>query len=178
MSNQIDKSRRNFIVGALATAGAAILSSGCSKNEKTECPPPKECPPEKPCVCPAPAAAEAPKPPAPEAPKPPAPGDFKPWVGKMPRSEIKWGPTVDAEKCIGCAVCMNCGPKVFEFVENKSVVRNFDKCMPGCTTCKNLCPTDAISFPDLQPVKDAFTKNHVYENMKSWLQEAGKLPKA
>ncbi len=178
MTQQTDNSRRDFLMGALATVGAAVFAgaAGCieEKGEPEKappCPPSKECPPEKPCVCPATPAAT-------DAPKPAAPGDFKPWVGKIARTEINWGPTVDANKCIGCAVCMNCGPKVFEFIENKAVVKHYGKCMPGCTTCKNLCPSDAISFPDLQPVKDAFTKNRVYENMKGWLVEAGKLPKA
>lgn len=170
MTQNVNNSRRNFLVGAFTVVGTTVLT-GCSNNKhKTECPPLKECPPEKPCVCPTP--------PTTETSKPPAPSNFKPWVGKMPRSEIKWGPTVDPEKCIGCAVCINCGPKVFELIDNKPVVKNYDKCMPGCTTCKNLCPAEAISFPDLQPLKDALIKHKVYENMKTWLQEAGKLPKA
>jgi len=171
------KSRRDFILGALSTAGAVMLAGiGCNREkEGAQKAPASPSPPgmsSEPCVCPPPPAAS--NPPA----TPQAPDGFKPWVGKMARSEVKWGPTVDAGKCIGCAVCMNCGPKVFDFIDNKSVVKNFGKCVPGCTTCKNLCPTDAISFPDLAPVKEVFTRNHVYENMKTWLQEAGKLPRS
>lgn len=70
------------------------------------------------------------------------------WHG-IPRKEIPWFPTVDADACIGCTLCyLTCGRGVYEMQDNKSVVVNPYNCMVGCGTCGTVCPTQAISFPD------------------------------
>ena len=74
----------------------------------------------------------------------------KPWYG-IPRQSISWNPTINPSACIGCGTCVTtCGRQVYRFVfaEKKAVVVNPNQCMVGCTTCGNLCPTHAISFPD------------------------------
>ncbi len=72
------------------------------------------------------------------------------WFG-VPRSEVQWGPTVNYEQCIGCGLCyMVCGGRVvydWDMVQGRPVVARFDNCMPGCTTCANFCPAQAIVFP-------------------------------
>jgi NAD-dependent dihydropyrimidine dehydrogenase PreA subunit len=69
------------------------------------------------------------------------------WHG-IPRQEIPWYPTVDAETCIGCTLCyVSCGRGVYEMQDNKSVVANPMNCMVGCGTCGTVCPVEAISFP-------------------------------
>ncbi len=69
------------------------------------------------------------------------------WHG-IPRQEIPWYPTVDAETCIGCTLCyVSCGRGVYEMQDNKSVVANAMNCMVGCGTCGTVCPVEAISFP-------------------------------
>ncbi len=69
------------------------------------------------------------------------------WHG-IPREEIPWYPTVDAETCIGCELCyVSCGRSVFEMRDNKSVVEHPYNCMVGCGTCGTVCPVEAISFP-------------------------------
>ena len=69
------------------------------------------------------------------------------WHG-IPREDIPWYPTVDAETCIGCTLCyVSCGRNVFEMQDNKSVVEHPFNCMVGCSTCATVCPVEAISFP-------------------------------
>lgn len=69
------------------------------------------------------------------------------WHG-IPREEIPWQPTVDAETCIGCTLCFaTCGRSVYDMQENKAVVVNPLNCMVGCSTCATVCPVEAISFP-------------------------------
>ena len=70
------------------------------------------------------------------------------WHG-IPRKDIPWFPTVDAEACIGCTLCfLSCGRGVYEMQDNKSVVANPYNCMVGCGTCGTVCPTQAITFPE------------------------------
>jgi CDP-4-dehydro-6-deoxyglucose reductase, E3 len=79
----------------------------------------------------------------------------KPWHG-IPREEIDWHPTVDADACIGCGNCVtSCGRLVyrFDFDTEKAVVVEPLHCMVGCMTCANTCPTHAIGFPDPHVLK-------------------------
>jgi NAD-dependent dihydropyrimidine dehydrogenase PreA subunit len=70
------------------------------------------------------------------------------WHG-IPRKDIPWFPTVDAEACIGCSLCYTtCGRSVYEMRENKAVAAKAMSCMVGCSTCGTVCPVEAISFPD------------------------------
>lgn len=69
------------------------------------------------------------------------------WHG-IPRQDIPWYPTVDAETCIGCTLCFaSCGRGVYDMRDNKAVVENPLNCMVGCSTCGTVCPVEAISFP-------------------------------
>lgn len=72
------------------------------------------------------------------------------WHG-IPRAEIPWFPTVDAQKCIGCELCfVTCGREVYEIVAGpprKARVERPYNCMVACSTCAVVCPTGAISFP-------------------------------
>jgi NAD-dependent dihydropyrimidine dehydrogenase PreA subunit len=101
--------------------------------------------------------------------------NFTPWIGSLDRSEVNWGPTIDKDKCIACAMCMNCGKKVYSWIDGKPVVEKYSSCVVGCTTCMNLCPVDAISFPDIQSVKKNLTKNKVYSRIKKDLIENNRL---
>ena len=70
------------------------------------------------------------------------------WHG-IPRKDIPWHPTVDADTCIGCTLCFaTCGRSVYDMQDNKAVVVNPLNCMVGCSTCGTVCPVQAISFPD------------------------------
>ena len=62
----------------------------------------------------------------------------KTWHG-IPREEIPWLPTVDAEACIGCQLCyITCGRAVFEMHDNVAVAVSAMECMVGCSTCGNV----------------------------------------
>jgi len=70
------------------------------------------------------------------------------WHG-IPRKDIPWFPTVDADTCIGCTLCYTtCGRGVYEMQDNKAVPVNAMSCMVGCSTCGTVCPVQAITFPD------------------------------
>ncbi|MCX6559286.1 MAG: ferredoxin family protein [Candidatus Aminicenantes bacterium] len=69
------------------------------------------------------------------------------WHG-IPRKDIPWFPTVDADACIGCSLCyMTCGRSVYEMRDNKAVPVKAMNCMVGCSTCGTVCPVQAIGFP-------------------------------
>lgn len=78
------------------------------------------------------------------------------WRG-IPREEIPWFPTIDAEKCIGCrectTICKN-GVLFFDETGQKSTVVSPYDCVVECRTCARLCPVDAISFPDASLFSD------------------------
>jgi len=96
---------------------------------------------------------------------------FTEWHG-IPREKIKWHPTVDGSKCIGCGLCVtSCGRGVyrFNFETKKSKVVNPNNCLVGCQTCANLCPVGAISF-----VKEGETTR---ERAQSIVKETNVLPK-
>ena len=70
------------------------------------------------------------------------------WHG-IPRKDIPWFPTVDADTCIGCTLCYTtCGRGVYEMQDNKAVPVKAMSCMVGCSTCGTVCPVQAIAFPD------------------------------
>lgn len=70
------------------------------------------------------------------------------WHG-IPRKDIPWFPTVDADTCIGCTLCYTtCGRGVYEMQDHRAVPVNAMNCMVGCSTCGTVCPVQAIDFPD------------------------------
>jgi len=78
---------------------------------------------------------------------------FGPWHG-IARETIPWFPTVHQDKCIGCELCfVTCGRGVYEVRDHKAHPDRPYDCMVGCTTCANICPTQAITFPDRQLVQ-------------------------
>ena len=99
---------------------------------------------------------------------------IKPWHG-IPREEIDWYPTVVAERCIGCGVCVtSCGRQVFafDFEENVAVVAHPMQCMVGCTTCATLCTRDAIEFPSRGFIRQLIRDNKVLRQSKDMIKES------
>ena len=75
---------------------------------------------------------------------------FSEWHG-IDRDKIKWSPSIDDEKCIGCGLCAaTCGRKVynFDYCKKKPIVTSPNNCLVGCQTCANLCPAKAIKFAE------------------------------
>jgi NAD-dependent dihydropyrimidine dehydrogenase PreA subunit len=78
---------------------------------------------------------------------------FSLWHG-IAREIIPWFPTVNHDKCIGCQLCfVTCGRGVYDIHDHKAWPERQYDCMVGCTTCANICPVQAITFPDKQLVQ-------------------------
>ena len=78
----------------------------------------------------------------------PQPVDYGRWRGR-PREHIPWFPTVALDLCNGCGACLEfCSFGVFESTEDGkvTVIEPF-KCQVGCSSCANVCPPKAITFP-------------------------------
>ncbi|MFN6954852.1 MAG: hypothetical protein ACK4PG_08660 [Acetobacteraceae bacterium] len=90
----------------------------------------------------------------------------KQWHG-IPREEIPWFPTVDAEACIGCQLCyVTCGRSVYEMREGTAVAADAMECVVGCSTCGNICPTGAISFPKLDSIWKLERERQIFRTVK------------
>jgi len=96
-----------------------------------------------------------------------------PWFAGVDRKEINWGPTIDPDKCVSCGMCMNCGKKVFEWVDGKSIVARYDDCVTGCSTCMNLCLGNCISFPPLNELREFYKHRNIWTHVKKVLKEQG-----
>ncbi|MBO3757869.1 MAG: ferredoxin family protein, partial [Candidatus Brockarchaeota archaeon] len=95
------------------------------------------------------------------------------WWG-IPRQQIQWYPEVDNESCIGCGLCIiTCGRNVFDWnlKENKPIVARPYNCLVGCSTCSNLCPRDAISFPPLGKLRKLRDKAGVVRKASERIRE-------
>jgi Pyruvate/2-oxoacid:ferredoxin oxidoreductase delta subunit len=67
----------------------------------------------------------------------------------------RWYPVVDGSRCINCQHCLQfCLFGVYALDDDgRLVVREPDRCKPGCPACSRICPQGAIMFPLYQ--KDA-----------------------
>jgi len=99
-----------------------------------------------------------------------------PWLAGIEREKINWGPTIDSDKCVSCGMCINCGKKVFDWVDRKAVVARFYECQPGCSTCMSLCLGDAISFPPVDEIRKSYKEHNVWTHVKKALIAEGKIP--
>jgi NAD-dependent dihydropyrimidine dehydrogenase PreA subunit len=97
-----------------------------------------------------------------------APTDTRPnlWHG-IPREEIPWLPRVDAEACIGCQLCyVTCGRAVYEIEDGVAVAVDPMSCAVGCSTCGNICPTGAITFPPMDAVWKLERERQIFRTVK------------
>jgi len=100
-----------------------------------------------------------------------------PWFAGVRRDEIDWHPTVNADKCVKCGMCMNCGKAVFEWdTKGKAIVTKPLECVVGCSTCANLCLGKAISFPPLEDLHKFFHRKRVWSAVRQALIKSGKIP--
>jgi len=86
----------------------------------------------------------------------PRPVDYGTWRGH-PREQIPWFPTVAENMCDGCGACLKfCSFGVYqETADGKVTVAEPFKCQVGCSSCANVCPPRAITFPSYT-ILDAF----------------------
>jgi len=93
------------------------------------------------------------------------------WHG-IPRKDIPWYPTVDADTCIGCTLCYTtCGRGVYEMQDNKAVPVNAMNCMVGCSTCGTVCPVEAITFPDRDLIWKLERENKIFKIVRQEANE-------
>ena len=73
----------------------------------------------------------------------------------IPREKIPWFPAIRTDLCNGCRACLDfCPHQVYiwnEAGKRVKVDRPYE-CVVGCSNCLGLCPTGAISFPDLEEI--------------------------
>lgn len=62
---------------------------------------------------------------------------------------VRWYPVVDQARCVNCHHCLQfCLFGVYTKDEvGHLLVRNPDRCKPGCPACSRICPEGAIMFP-------------------------------
>ena len=76
----------------------------------------------------------------------------------IPRSKIPWCPLVSYEKCDLCngdPQCLKFCPHDVFAVEGsppKLTVKNPNNCVVFCRSCRKVCPTDALGFPQKKDV--------------------------
>jgi NAD-dependent dihydropyrimidine dehydrogenase PreA subunit len=97
------------------------------------------------------------------------------WLTGFPREKIPWYPTINSEKCLKCGICMNCGRGVYEWTSSGPVVVHPFQCIVGCTTCANLCMGKAITFPDIQMIREIYKKEAIWTKVKKQMIEEGKI---
>lgn len=89
-----------------------------------------------------------------------------PWHG-IPRDEIPWWPKIDDEACIGCQLCyVTCGRNVYEMHDGIAVPTDPMSCAVGCSTCANICPTGAITFPPMDAVWRLERERQIFRTVK------------
>jgi NAD-dependent dihydropyrimidine dehydrogenase PreA subunit len=79
----------------------------------------------------------------------------------VPRESIPWYPTVNVDACTGDRACIDfCKNAVFRWDEegNYPVVEHPYNCVLGCSTCSEICPAEAITFPTLQALRETMRK--------------------
>jgi len=79
----------------------------------------------------------------------------------IPREKIPWYPTINSELCISDQECLNfCRNEVFSLDQESGrvVVSNPYNCVIGCDSCAQICPVQAITFPDKEELREALRR--------------------
>jgi NAD-dependent dihydropyrimidine dehydrogenase PreA subunit len=79
----------------------------------------------------------------------------------IPKERIAWFPTIDYGICTADRACLDfCHNDVFHWNEAEARVEvvNRDNCVLGCTSCAQICPVEAISFPDKEELRQTLRR--------------------
>jgi NAD-dependent dihydropyrimidine dehydrogenase PreA subunit len=104
--------------------------------------------------------------------------EFELWHG-MKRSDIKWYPIIDPNKCTGCGLCVvTCGEKRnvfgYDISQHKAVVLFPNNCMVGCNNCQVSCLWKAISYPEdaeyVRGVAENLSQDELEEELRRKLE--------
>lgn len=74
----------------------------------------------------------------------------------LPRERITWHPSINYDACLGDRACLDfCQNDVFVWDEenNRPTVENPLNCVVGCDSCAQVCPVEAITFPDKEELR-------------------------
>ncbi|MBK9167780.1 MAG: ferredoxin family protein [Bryobacterales bacterium] len=80
---------------------------------------------------------------------------------KVPREKIPWFPVINADACIHDRECIDfCRNDVFDWNEALGLpeVNRPNNCVVACDACAQICPSEAISFPDPTEFKATMRK--------------------
>jgi ferredoxin len=70
---------------------------------------------------------------------------------------------------------MNCGKSVYDWTENGPVVARPYSCVPGCSTCANLCLGKAIKFPPVSYIREVYERENIWTKVQKELEKEGKI---
>jgi Fe-S-cluster-containing hydrogenase component 2 len=62
---------------------------------------------------------------------------------------------------------MNCGQGVYDWTEEGARVGRPSKCVVGCSTCAHLCQGNAITFPDVDELRELYKKKESGQRSKN-----------
>ncbi len=90
---------------------------------------------------------------------------------RISQRKVNWHPTIDPDKCVKCGMCMNCGQGVYDWTEEGARVGRPRLDVP----CAHLCQGNAITFPDVDELRELYKKKRIWAKVKKQLEEEGKL---
>lgn len=64
---------------------------------------------------------------------------------------------------------LNCDKNVFSWEDNHPILTHSNDCVVGCSTCANLCLGNAISFPQIEEVRNLYQENDIWVKVKNQL---------
>ena len=75
--------------------------------------------------------------------------------------------SIATQACIGCQLCyVTCGRSVYEMRDAVAVAVDPMSCTVGCSTCGNICPTGAITFPPMDAVWKLERERQIFRTVK------------
>ena len=72
-------------------------------------------------------------------------------------------------------MCMNCGKNVYDWTKDGPKVARPYNCVVGCQSCANMCLGKAISFPDIESLRELYKKEGIWAKVKKQMEEEGKF---
>jgi len=74
----------------------------------------------------------------------------------LAREKIPWFPSINYDLCKGAKECLAFCPNhvyAWEEVGARTIVANPYNCTVGCDNCAQICPAQAITFPDKEELR-------------------------
>jgi NAD-dependent dihydropyrimidine dehydrogenase PreA subunit len=97
----------------------------------------------------------------------------------LPREKITWRPSINYDACLGDRACIDfCQNDVYVWdnENNRPIVQNPLNCVVGCNSCSQVCPVEAISFPDKQELRVSLRRLRAEMQQVGAQQQVGAAP--